>query len=267
MLTVSLGSRSGAIMTEGQDIHDRYLGAMPFEERLPHRMEITLKFLKSIPIQRYLDVGCGDGSFASIVKGSTSGVDVYGIDVSAKAVKLASGKGINAFQVDLSREKIPVESDFFDAVFAGEVIEHVFDTDLFLDEMFRVLKPQGHLILTTPNLASFYNRLALLVGYEPFPNNPSLKYPIGHIREFESHRPGVVPSGDHIRVMTLKSLKQILNIHSFVVTDVQGDEAVFDAKTRLLRAVRAFDVMIRKFPRLSYRVVVFCQKPGTSSDK
>jgi SAM-dependent methyltransferase len=224
-------------------------------------MKITLEFLKSVSMKTYLDVGCGDGNFASIVKRATSGVNVYGTDISAKAVKLAEDKGITAFCVDLSCQRIPIDSEYFDAVFAGEVIEHVFDTDHFLDEIHRVLKPGGSLVLTTPNLASLYNRLALLIGYEPFTNNPSLRYPLGHIVEFDPGRPDIVPSGDHIRVMTLKSLRKMLERHSFLVTDIQGDEAVFRTNSKLLKLVRAIDAIIRKTPRLSYRVIVFCKKP------
>jgi SAM-dependent methyltransferase len=249
-------------LAEYKEIRDLYLGATwPTEEELPHRMRIALKFLKSASMKTFLDVGCGDGNFASIVKRATNGVDVYGTDISQKAVKLATDKGITAFCVDLSYQRIPVDSDYFDAVFAGEVIEHVFDTDHFLDEIYRVLKPTGTLILTTPNLSSLYNRLALLIGYEPFTNNPSLRYPLGHITEFEPGRPDIVPSGDHIRVMTLKSLRMMLNLHSFVVTDIRGDEAVFRANSTFLKLVRSFDVLVRKAPRLSYRVVAFCKKP------
>ncbi len=49
-------------------------------------------------------------------------------------------------------------------------------------------------MLTTPNLAFLYNRLALLIGYAPFTNKPSLKFGLGHLREFEGGT-GVVPGG------------------------------------------------------------------------
>jgi 2-polyprenyl-3-methyl-5-hydroxy-6-metoxy-1,4-benzoquinol methylase len=51
----------------------------------------------------------------------------------------------------------PVPTDHFDIIFGGEVIEHVLDTDLFLQRCFDALHQGGHLILTTPNLSSFAN--------------------------------------------------------------------------------------------------------------
>lgn len=247
-----------------QEIRDTYFGVTwSSEDSIPYRMRLALDFLRSISVNRFLDIGCGDGNFTSLVKKVLDQAEVYGTDISPQAVKLTAEKGIPAFCVDLSRENLPFSENYFDVIFAGEVIEHVFDTDHFLDEVFRVLKPMGYLILTTPNLASLYNRIALLLGYEPFTNNPSLRVSIGHLAKFEGDH-GIVPAGDHIRVMTLRSLKELLKAHSFSITKIEGDEAVFQANSKLLKLVKAFDSVIRWTPRLSFRVVVFAQKtfPG-----
>ncbi len=47
---------------------------------------------------------------------------------------------INAVYADLNWQNLPLRFVLFDVVFAREVIEHVFDTDHFLDELYRVLK-------------------------------------------------------------------------------------------------------------------------------
>lgn len=55
----------------------------------------------------------------------------------------------------------------FDLLVASHVIEHLGDTDLFLKECYRVLKPGGALVMATPNLAAFTNILLLLLGKQP----------------------------------------------------------------------------------------------------
>ncbi len=55
----------------------------------------------------------------------------------------------------------------FDLVIAAEVVEHIVDTDAFLEHCADVLKPCGVLILTTPHLLFGGNRLLMLVGRRP----------------------------------------------------------------------------------------------------
>lgn len=61
------------------------------------------------------------------------------------------------------------------------VIEHLFDTDNFVSESFRILKPGGYTIVSTVNLASWHNIFALILGYQPFDfANISIKGTIGN---------------------------------------------------------------------------------------
>jgi SAM-dependent methyltransferase len=73
-----------------------------------------------------------------------------GVDISEEAVDHAKGK----YQLDYrvgNAEKIPVESGTIDAVVSFETIEHVPNPVSFLNEISRILKPQGIVILSTPN--------------------------------------------------------------------------------------------------------------------
>ena len=81
---------------------------------------------------------------------------------------------------------LPFKNNTFDLVFAGEIIEHVVDTDLFLDECKRILKKNGYLLLTTPNLSSWINRIRLLLGRQPFYCENRLRIGIdaGHVRNY-----------------------------------------------------------------------------------
>jgi hypothetical protein len=84
--------------------------------------------------------------------------------------------------------------------------------DRILDEVYRVLKLGGLLFLSTPNLASIHNRIALLLGYQPFNVMVSLNKSVGHLRLSAS---GAAP--DNIRFFTLRSLKELLKVHGFKI--------------------------------------------------
>ena len=104
---------------------------------------------------------------------------------------------------------LPISNACLDAVFAGEIIEHLVDTDSFIAEIARVLRPGGHTVITTPNLASFENRLRLLAGIYPL---------------WVDHRVG---GEGHVRAYTPRVLKKQLAQHGLVVTAHVGNWVPF----------------------------------------
>jgi 2-polyprenyl-3-methyl-5-hydroxy-6-metoxy-1,4-benzoquinol methylase len=176
---------------------ESFFGAKLYQQK-------TFKWLKNYSMQnkntkmRLLEIGCADGSFSELLK--SLNFTVTGIDVSTEMIKLAKLKGITAFTHDVSN-KLPFADGSFQAVVATEVIEHLYDTDFFLSECWRVLSSNGVIILTTPNLASVSNRLALLFG----------KYP-----RFSEYRIGHGAAG-HIHNYTLPVLAQQLKQNNFLV--------------------------------------------------
>ena len=129
---------------------------------------------------KLLDAGCSSGKFSA--RFIQKGYDVYGIDYAEKRVNEAKQNGLKAVVCDITK-KLPFDDEFFDIVLAGELIEHVVDTDGLLSEFNRVLKTHGVLIITTPNLASFENRLRLLFGIYPAWTNYSVAAP-NHVRSY-----------------------------------------------------------------------------------
>jgi len=69
---------------------------------------------------------------------------VYAVEISERGVEEASKKGIKAFRLDVDVEDLPFKDEFFDAVFAGEVMEHLFDPDHFFRRGLQGLEAQRH---------------------------------------------------------------------------------------------------------------------------
>ncbi|HDD44565.1 MAG TPA: class I SAM-dependent methyltransferase [Candidatus Desulfofervidus auxilii] len=188
--------------------------ANTFMDTTPRRIEEcdarqleVLKIFSRYKFNRILDVGCADGNFSILLKEACNAREVYGIKVSEKGVKLTRKNGVKAFQLDIDEEDFPFEDNYFDAVFAGSVIEYLSDPDHLLEEVRRVLKLKDlGLFITLPNLASLYNKILLLLGFQPFGMNISLKYRVG---KFGRSGETVLPGAGNIRYFTLRSLKEL----------------------------------------------------------
>jgi len=91
---------------------------------------------------RMLDFGCGSKPYKDLIA-----VDEYiGLDIKN------SGHSHKNEQIDIfyDGKRIPFDANHFDSVLSTEVFEHVFNIDEVINELFRVIKPGGHLVITIP---------------------------------------------------------------------------------------------------------------------
>lgn len=102
-----------------------------------------------------LDIASGSGYGTKLL--ARHAKKVIGVDVSKEAIEYAKvhygGKNIDYKVGD--GESIPLETDSVDVVVTFETIEHIKDYKKFLDEIARVLKPEGVAIVSTPNDLEF----------------------------------------------------------------------------------------------------------------
>ena len=161
--------------------------------------------------QRIVDVGCGEGSATYLVKRLDAGNTVIGVDWSAMALKQAQARGVLVVQGGIDRLPLPDAS--VDVVIMSELIEHLVDTDAAAEEARRVLRPGGTLLLSTPNLAAWYNRGLISLGIQPVFSEVSLKGIYG--------RPGQEVVG-HLRLFTRRALEEFLVARGFTCERVCG---------------------------------------------
>jgi 2-polyprenyl-3-methyl-5-hydroxy-6-metoxy-1,4-benzoquinol methylase len=201
-----------------REYHERLWAGVP-EGLEPPLLRTRLAFLlKRVPVgARVLDVGCGEGRFgAELVR---AGREAVGIDVAEEPLRRA-----RALHPGLDVRLVPVEGPWpladvsFDAVWAGEVIEHVADTAGWLSEVRRVLRSGGSLVLSTP-AHDRLTRLALSISARRF---------AGHFD----------PRSDHLRFYTRRALAALLEDFGFQEIEVRGVGGRPGARGTLLAAAR-----------------------------
>ncbi|MEU8776795.1 methyltransferase domain-containing protein [Streptomyces sp. NPDC048606] len=176
------------------------------------------------PPATVLDVGCGDGSAGAVAARVLGGHHVVGIDWSQDALRRAAPRLTQVVRGELTGDGLPFAAESADAVLFSEVVEHLVDPDGALDELRRVLRPGGHLMLSTPNLAAWYNRALLLAGVQPVFSEVSLRRIHG--------RPGTEVVG-HLRLYTARALREFVAASGFEVVALAG--APFHGVPRPLR--------------------------------
>jgi len=100
--------------------------------------------------KKLLDIGSGKGNH--LVGFSRSGIQVYGLDKRVKS--FLALRDFDIRECDIENDPFPYEDDYFDFVYSKSVIEHVTNTDNFLKESLRVLKPGGMAVFLTPDWRS-----------------------------------------------------------------------------------------------------------------
>lgn len=121
-----------------------------------------------------LDLGCHAGANARKRADAKGMRAVAGVELNAKMAREAVNRGIWIMQGDLNRP-LPLTGNCVDAVMVSDVLEHLVETASFVGEVYRVLKPGGYAVMSTPNLASWHNIFALVLAIQPF-SGPHLSH-------------------------------------------------------------------------------------------
>ena len=137
-----------------------------------------------------LDIGCSSGYFAKLLSGhdcNVTGIDVNP-DVTEKAAKYCTK--VHTADLDFTPLAEVVEGKTFDVIVFGDILEHLRNPAAVLDEARRLLRPDGYVVASIPNIAHGAIRLALLKG------------------NFDYQEMGILDE-THLRFFTLKTTEEL----------------------------------------------------------
>jgi SAM-dependent methyltransferase len=195
---------------------------------------------------RMLDIGSGAGVGADLIARTAAIDHVVCIDLSIPALAEVRRRGFSPLVASAEGHKLPFPDKTFDIVMLDEVIEHLVDTDSIMEEIHRVLSDQGQLLISTPNLASWFNRIALLFGIQPAFSEVSFKKVYG--------RPGSGIVG-HLRLFTKRALTSFVEDNGF-----QNVKTVGVPFPELPRVIRPLDRFLSRFPSIAGGLVICTDK-------
>lgn len=128
-------------------------------------LERLLSFMSGEHEQiRILEIGVGSGEISNML--ARSGFEIYAVDNSKECLEKLSLSS-RSYLLDSNFPPFPFLSNFFDAVIIYEVIEHLWNPIGALQEINRIMKPSGKLLISTPNVSWFPYRLKYLFGSCP----------------------------------------------------------------------------------------------------
>jgi malonyl-CoA O-methyltransferase len=144
-MTPELRDRIRASFDEASQDEEHFPSTI--DPRIYH-VKIILDYLGDLAGRRVLDIGCGKGRFARIVKERNPAAEVWGLDISEAMLKHVPEAVLTRAG---SMTELPFDDASFDAAYATESLEHAVEIERAVAEMCRILKPGGRLVVIDKN--------------------------------------------------------------------------------------------------------------------
>jgi len=174
--------------------------------------EVLGEFKKILPPlegKKILDVGCGTGL---LVEHYLKSNEVNGLDNNSASLETAKKKGINVKQHDLEKP-LPHENNYFDLVVCKDVLEFIYNSEQLLDEMIRITKKKGSILIHVPNEFTIIDLANIFLG-----NGIVKKRWYGSSSELNN---------PHVRFFTRKGLSESLKEKGLAIEHDHSNKWVF----------------------------------------
>jgi len=212
------------------------------------KIELLIRTLRRLPKREIVaDFGCRTGGQAAYYKEQVGISEMHGFEISEIPLAIAEQKGIVPHVWISGSSPCPVEDNFFDVVIAGDLIEHLMDTDAFLVELYRILRPNGYLLITTPNLAWWWSRFRFLFG----------KVPGGMGSVSFKHSKDRAVDKNHLRVSVNSEWLHLFEQHGFDLISVTG----YNYPKLLREPLNTLDLFLTRYPDIAHSNLFLLRKP------
>lgn len=205
--------------------------------------------LRTENLERFLDIGCGFGGLARLVGDYIDAKEIHGIDIDPRVIVEAKQKGVVAVEQDVETAPLPYQDGHFDSIMTLGMMDYLDYFDSLIREINRVLRPGGTVMVSLPNLASWHNRLMLLLGYQPRDVEISSEILAG-VPDRPYRRRGEQPAG-HIHIPTVRAFRELMTHHGFSTRAVLAGRPT--ARTSSNPALLALDALGSRVPTLARR--------------
>jgi malonyl-CoA O-methyltransferase len=147
------------IATNLQQIHDDVRKTFDLssqdEEHFPstidpriYHVRVILDFFGDLTGRRVLDIGCGKGRFARVLKERYPEAEIWGLDLSEEMLRHVPPE-VRTRQGTMT--DLPFPDGFFDAAYATESLEHAVEIETAVEEICRVVRPDGRIVIIDKN--------------------------------------------------------------------------------------------------------------------
>jgi SAM-dependent methyltransferase len=204
--------------------------------------------------KRIVDLGLSRGLLLERFR-AYPGADLGGIEIDPAEIERARERDlqplrhfVNVFDGNRLVARLPFDDESADIVLAGEILEHIVDTESFLLEIRRILVPGGATVLSTPNILWWKHRLSLLAGRYP----DALEYRTRYGDDF-----------GHVRTFAPGPLRELLAGTGFrdiqLVGNRLGPVSTLTRRPRFL--AEAFDRLADRYPSGCDTLIAFARRP------
>jgi SAM-dependent methyltransferase len=205
-----------------------------------------LGYLKEKGIRSMIDMGCGYGVLGVIIGEFLGAKKLYAVDVDEHRLSF-----LEKLKERSSMNIIPIRQDFtkpldinekVDLLISLGALEHSAGWDEAFERIREVLIEGGYVLISMPNLGSWVNRLALLLGYQPRDLEISRKKLYGVAPPFKGH--GTI---NHVKVATYRAFKEFLLDHGFEIVMATPLYSKQSLLINLIDRVLATPMLSRRF--------------------
>ena len=206
------------------------------------------------PFDSLLDIGCWDGVKTQQYIKAASSTKNFGLEPVVEYAKKAQALSIDAKSALADVGEWPFDPSSINCIVSNQLIEHLSNPDIFIEQAYRVLKPGGYLITSTNNLSSWHNIIALVLGWTPFDLTNSSSRALGLGNPLSLHRGKATHVGGstwtHKTIFTARWLNDWFSVYGFepIETFGAGYHPLPASLGRYLKKHSAFITLVNRKP-------------------